>query len=100
MSSIFSRKILTGVELNTKVQSHPIEILGYNIDTSKCYGDIDSKSGVDSVEVYNEILERKEYNLESSDFNYSIDATKDVDYVIEKAKEIAKDISLKNIDNK
>ena len=72
----------------------------YNIDTSKCYGDIDSKSGVDSVEVYNEILERKEYNLESSDFNYSIDATKDVDYVIEKAKEIAKDISLKNIDNK
>lgn len=32
---LFSGKILTGVELNTKVQSHPIEILGYNIDTNK-----------------------------------------------------------------
>ena len=32
---IFSGKILTGVELNTKVNSHPIEILGYNIDTDK-----------------------------------------------------------------
>lgn len=32
---IFSGKIITGVELNTKVLNIPIEILGYNIDVEK-----------------------------------------------------------------
>lgn len=31
--SLFSGKIIPGVELNTKVLGIPIEILGYNVDT-------------------------------------------------------------------
>ncbi len=35
VKNFYSGKIITGVELNTKVLSIPIEILGYNIDTKK-----------------------------------------------------------------
>lgn len=38
---IFNGKIITGVELNTKVLGIPIEILGYNIDPQKMQKQID-----------------------------------------------------------
>ena len=65
-----------------------------DIDTSNCYGDIDSISGVNNEDVYNEILNRKVYDLDDSDFDYTIDATKSLDDVINEARKMA--LQIKN----
>ena len=64
----------------------------YSIDTTICYGDIDSISGVNTEKVYNDILKRKVYDLDSENFDYTIDTTKSIDYVIERTKQITKEI--------
>lgn len=54
--NMFSGKIITGVELNTKVLGIPIEILGYNIDTNLMQKYID--------ETYLNSIERNKIELE------------------------------------
>ena len=59
------------------------------------YGDIDSKSGVHTREMYEEIKERKVYDIPKELFDYQIDARKPLDEVILQAKEIAGEIASK-----
>lgn len=53
------------------------------------YGDVDSKSGVKTKEMYDEIRERKVYDIPLNLFDFTIDAKKDLDNVINQTKEIA-----------
>ena len=53
------------------------------------YGDVDSKSGVKTKEMYDEIRERKVYDIPLNLFDFTIDAKKDLDSVINQTKEIA-----------
>ena len=64
------------------------------------YGDIDSKSGVKTREMYEEIKERKTYNIPSEMFNYNIDARKPLEDVIIQTEKIANDILLNIVKNK
>ena len=68
-----------------------------NIDIAGCYGDVEQESGVTTEEVYNEILDRKVYDLEENDFDYTIDTTKSIESVIKQAKDIADKIKDKYI---
>ena len=95
-NNIVSIKLNSNHEINIKRISNRKE---YNIDALDCYGDVDSESGVTTEEVYNEILNRKLYDLEDSEFDYQIDATKSIDSVIVQAKEIAYIIKEKNQNN-
>ena len=95
-NNIVSIKLNSNHEINIKRISSRKE---YSIDTSDCYGDVDSKSGVTTEEVYNEILKRKVYDLEDSEFDFQIDATKSIDSVIAQAKDIAYIIKEKNQNN-
>ena len=53
------------------------------------YGDVDSKLGVKTKEMYDEIRERKVYDIPLNLFDFTIDAKKDLDNVINQTKEIA-----------
>ena len=64
------------------------------------YGDIDSKSGVKTREMYEEIKERKIYNIPNEIFNYIIDARKSLEDVTIQTNNIANDISLNIVKNK
>lgn len=64
------------------------------------YGDIDSKSGVKTREIYEEIKERKIYNIPNEIFNYIIDARKSLEDVTIQTNNIANDISLNIVKNK
>lgn len=68
-----------------------------NIVISGCYGDVEPESGVTTEEVYNEILNRKVYDLEDNDFDYTIDTTKSIESVIKQANDIADKIKDKYI---
>ena len=61
---IFSGKIITGVELNTKVLGIPIEILGYNIDPEKLqklidetYLSVDERNKIEVERIYEKAKE-------------------------------------------
>ncbi len=66
----------------------------HELNIAPCYGDFGSYSGVKTEELYNEILNRKVYDLDESDFDYTIDATKSIDEVVNEARKIA--IAIKN----
>ena len=60
---IFSGKIITGVELNTKVLGIPIEILGYNIDPEKLqklidetYLSVDERNKIEVERIYEKAI--------------------------------------------
>ena len=95
-NNIVSIKLNSSHEINIKRISNRKE---YNIDTLDCYGDVDSKSGVTTEKLYNEILNRKVYDLEDNEFDFQIDATKSIDSVIVQAKDIAYIIKEKNQNN-
>ena len=59
------------------------------------YGDIDSKSGVHTREMYEEIKERKVYDIPKELFDYQIDARKPLEEVMIQTKEIASNIASK-----
>lgn len=59
------------------------------------YGDIDSKSGVHTREMYEEIKERKVYDIPEELFDYQIDARKPLEEVMIQTKEIASNIASK-----
>ena len=89
-NNIISIKLISNHQINIQRITNRKE---YNIDTTNCYGDIDSKSGVTTEKVYNDILKRKVYDLEDEVFHYTIDVTKPIDSVIEETKVIAKKIA-------
>lgn len=92
------KKLCDNIIMINLISDHKINIeritnkKEYNIDTSNCFGDVDSKSGVCTEEVYNDILKRKVYDLDNSVFDYEIDTTKSIDLVIEQTKQIAEEI--------
>ena len=95
------KKMCNNIIMINLISNHKINIdritnrKEYNVDTTNCYGDIDSISGVNTEEVYNDILKRKVYNLDKDAFDYEIDTTKSIDSVIEETKIITKAITKK-----
>lgn len=91
-NNIISINLISDHQINFNRITNRIE---YNVDTTGCYGDINSRSGVNTEEVYNDILKRKVYDLDEESFDYEIDTTKSIDYVIEETKSITKAITKK-----
>lgn len=64
ISTIFTGKIIPGVELNTKVLGIPIEVLGYGVDpeiinnlTSKAYPTSEERNKIELSRIYKKCLE-------------------------------------------
>lgn len=85
-NNIIMINLLSNHDINIKRITNRCE---YYVDTTNCYGDIDSQSGVDTKEVYEDILRRKIYDINDDLFDYTIDATKSIDSVINKVRLIS-----------
>lgn len=59
------------------------------------YGDIDSISDIITEELYDQVVERKIYNIPLDRFNYTIDATVKLEEELKEAEKIAKEIAKK-----
>lgn len=92
------KKICNNIIMINLISDHKVNIeriknrAEYDMDVSNCYGDVDSISGVCTEEVYNDILKRKVYDLDSSVFDYQIDVTQSINQVINQAKQISEEI--------
>lgn len=59
------------------------------------YGDIDSISDIITEELYDQVVERKIYNIPLDRFDYTIDATVKLEEELKEAEKIAKEIAKK-----
>lgn len=59
------------------------------------YGDIDSISDIVTEELYDQVVERKTYNIPLERFDYTIDATVKLELELKEAEKIAKEVAKK-----